>query len=817
MLSLKGYRDTAKGLADLLQWAGSVDDGIVINKDGSLMAGYVYQPPDMSSASAEDFNDLTARVNRALSRFGKGWAMWADAHREAVEAYPARESSHFPDQVSRMIDREREKTFRSAGQFYETRYTLILQWRPPSRAGRRIQRLLFSEDDAKLERPGDVALTQFKRALEQFEDSLALSLKMARLGYYAVEDKYGREYRRCSLVDQLDTMLKGEPSSLNLPEFYLDAIMGGREFWGGERPKLDDKFIVVVAIEGFPGESFPGILDVLDGLPMEARWSSRFIFLDAVEAAEELERYRKRWAFKVQDFKAQLLKIQNAPVNEDAMLMTAETSRARSQAESGLVAYGYYTPVIVLTGENWPELEEKARYIIREVRRGGFSARIETVNAMEAWHGSLPGHAFANVRRPLIHTLNLVDLMPMSSIWAGSAVAPCPFYPANSPPLFYAATGGSTPFRFNQHVDDVGHTLVFGPTGAGKSVWLATTAVQFLRYPGATVFAFDKGRSLFASCLATGGRHYEISPDAASDGSSGMLCPLYDLSGEADVAWAAEWIETCYKLQTGGALTPAQRTEVLRALNLLRQGESRSITDFVATVQDDEVRDAMKFYTLTHPMGPLLDGLEDKIETSSYFQVFEIDALLEMGERAVIPVLSYLFRKIEKTLKGQPALIIIDEAWVALAHPTFREKLYEWLKTFRKLNASVDMATQGLGDAVRSGMLDVIREACPRIVFLANPEAGKEGIIEYYRALGLNARQIEIIRTAERKREYYVTGPEGARLIELALGPVALSFVAVSDKPRLQEIKVLAEKHPNDWQFLWLRQQGVDYHEYFDG
>lgn len=816
MLNLKAYRDKSQGLPDILNWAFLVDDGIVVNKDGSLMAGYNYNPPDMFAASDEEYNDLTARVNRALSRFGAGWAAWIDAIREPVEAYPPREASHFPDAVTRMIDRERERRFRSAGTFYDTRHTIVLQWMPPSRMGRRIQKLLYSDGMGDERAPGDVALLQFQRALSQFEDAAGRVLGLERLGGYAVEDGAGRVHNRDGLIDHLQSVLTGEPAVVNLPGFYLDAVLGGREFWAGETPRMGENYICSVALEGFPAESHPGILELLDGLPMPARWCSRFIFLDARDATSELTKYRRRWQFKVRDFKAQLLKIQNAPINADAAKMVSETDSARGHAESGLVTYGYYTPLIVMTGPEWGALEEQARLVVREVGRLGFAARIETSNAVEAWHGSLPGHAYPNVRRPLMHTMNLADLLPLSSAWAGKPVAPCPMYPPGSPPLLYAATGGTTPFRLNLHVDDVGHTLIFGPTGAGKSVLLATVAMQFRRYPDATIVAFDKGRSMLAPVLAAGGQHFDIDPSASSEGASGMLCPLRDLSTETDIAWASDWLETCYRLQSNAPCTPGQRNEILRALNLMRDHDSHSITDFVHTVQDPEIRDALRFYTLDHPMGPLLDGEMDRLYGSAAFQVFEIGELMEMGERAIIPCLLYLFRLFEKGLRGQPALLILDEAWVMLGHPVFRDKLRDWLKTLRKANCAAIIATQSLSDAQRSGMIDVLRESCPRVIFLPNPEAAKDGIVEFYRQLGLNETEVEILRAAERKRDYYVTGPEGRRLIDLALDPLALAFVAVSDKPRIEAVKAMAARDREGWALHWLRQEGVRYDDYMD-
>ena len=113
----------------------------------------------------------------------------------------------------------------------------------------------------------------------------------------------------------------------------------------------------------------------------------------------------------------------------------------------------------------------------------------ETINAVDAWLGSLPGHVYANVRQPPISTLNLAHMIPLSAVWAGES-RDAHF---DAPPLLFGKTEGSTPFRFCLHVGDVGHTLVVGPTGAGKSVLLALMALQFRRYAGAQVFAFDFG------------------------------------------------------------------------------------------------------------------------------------------------------------------------------------------------------------------------------------------------------------------------------------------------------------------------------------
>jgi type IV secretory pathway VirB4 component len=196
--------------------------------------------------------------------------------------------------------------------------------------------------------------------------------------------------------------------------------------------------------------------------------------------------------------------------------------------------------------------------------------------------------------------------------------------------------------------------------------------------------------------------------------------------------------------------------------------------------------------------------------------VFEIEELMGLGEKNLIPVLLYLFRRFEKSLRGQPALLVLDEAWVMLGHPVFREKIREWLKVLRRANCAVVLATQSLSDAVKSGIFDVLVEACPTRILLPNEDADKAGTAQHpgprdlYAMMGLNDAQIAILKTAVRKRHYYYLSPEGRRLFDLGLGPVALSFVGVSDKDTLARLRAEVARHGPEWPFIWMSKRGVD-------
>ncbi|MGI4796823.1 MAG: transporter [Janthinobacterium lividum] len=815
MLALKHFRDKAAGVADLLNWAALFEDGIVQGKDGSLLAGWYYQGPDIQSSTDNERNHLTGRVNAALSRFGAGWATWIEAISTPAAAYPPAEMSHFPDPVSRLVDEERRRQFTREGMHFENRYVLIVHYTPPLRRKSKVADLIYDDDVTERVSAADRILQTFQKAISDFEDAIGDALRLDRMRSYVVTDRHGREHLRDELVNYLHFALTGEVLELNIPPgaCYLDAVLGGQELWAGDTPKLGQQFIACVAIEGFPAESWPQMLDALNHLAIPYRWSSRVIYLDQHEMLGELRKFRRKWKQQVRGFTAQLFRTQGGSINEDALLMTGEAEAAIAKTNSGLAGSGFYTPVIVLMGTDRGELVENARLVLREVLREGFAARVETVNTMEAWLGSLPGHTVQNVRRPLIHTDNLSDLLPLASIWTGKDTAPCPYYPPASPPLLHAATTGATPFRLNLHVGDVGHTLVFGPTGSGKTTLLSTVALQALRYAGMRIWSFDYKRGLFATAKACGGQHYDI----AGENGAPTFCPLSTLETDADMVWAEDWIAACFELQTQRLPLPHERDAIHRAMTLLRQpGSERTMTHFVSQVQDGTIRDALRYYTLEGTLGRILDAEQDSISFGR-FMVFEMEDLLALNEQAAVPVLLYLFRRFEMSLDGTPSILMLDEAWTMLGKSAFKSKIHAWLRLLRSKNCVVVMATQSLSDAVRSGIMDVLIESCPTKIFLPNEEAGVTGTQanpgpqDFYMSLGLNETQIEILRTATKKRHYYLVSSEGRRLFDLGLGPVTLAFAGATAPAAIARIRDLERVHAERWPFAWLDEKGVSY------
>jgi len=811
-LRLKRHRCRDAGLADLLNYAAMVDDGVIVGKNGAFLAAWLYQGADNASSTDAQREAVSLRLNQALAGLGNGWMLHVDAVRLPAPRYAQAGLSHFPDPVSAAIDEERRRLFERLGTMYEGYFILSLSYFPPLLAQRRFVELMFDDDNRT---PGQRARTQgliehFQRECVAVESRLSLAVELKRLRGQKITTEDGTQVTQDELLRWLQRCITGLDHPVQLPRnpMYLDALLGGQELLGGVVPKLGRQFIQVVAIEGFPLESTPGMLTALGELACEYRWSCRFIFMDGHEAVKHFDRFRKKWRQKTRGFFDQVFNTHTGPIDQDALSMVADAEAAIAEINSGLVAAGYYTSVVVLMDPDRSRLEASARQIEKAVNRLGFAARIETINTLDAFLGSLPGHGVENVRRPLINTLNLADLLPTSSIWSGLNAAPCPMYPPLAPALMHCVTQGSTPFRLNLHVRDLGHTFMFGPTGAGKSTHLALLAAQLRRYPGMCIHAFDKGQSMYPLAKAVGGRHFTV----AADDEPLAFCPLQFLHTRADRAWAMEWLCTLLELNHVTP-TPAQRNELGHAVLSMHASGARTLSELSVTVQDEAIREALRQYTVDGSMGHLLDAEEDGLQLSD-FTVFEIEELMNLGDKYALPTLLYLFRRIERSLTGQPAAIILDEAWLMLGHPVFRAKIREWLKVMRKANCLVLMATQSLSDAVQSGILDVIVESTATKIFLPNVYARDEDSAALYRRMGLNARQIEILATAIPKRQYYYVSEQGRRLYDLALGPLALAFVGASDKDSLAAIKALEARHGAAWVDAWLAARNLHLKDY---
>ena len=796
MLNLAEYRKRPALLADWLPWAGMVALGVVLNKDGSFQRTARFRGPDLDSATRGELISTSARLNNALRRLGSGWALFVEAERCEAADYP---ESSFPEPLSWLVDEERRAGFEEAGSHFESHYHLTLLYLPPEESRARAGRLLYENrktEGVDWRERLDAFVAESERFLGLLEGV------MPEIGW--LDDARTLTY--------LHGCISTARHPVAVPEvpMHLDALLADRPLVGGLAPMLGDAHLRVLSVRGFPTSTWPGILDDLNRLGFAYRWSTRFLCLDKAEAEKELGRLRRQWFAKRKNIVALL---RETIFNQESPLVDTDASNKASDADAALqelgsdqVAFGYVTATVTVMDRDAAAADEKLRQAERAVQGRGFVTIPETLNAVEAWLSSIPGNVYANVRQPIVSTLNLAHLMPLSAVWAGQERNAH----LDGPPLIVTRTDGATPFRLVTHIGDVGNTLVVGPIGMGKSVLLATLALQFRRYPGSRILAFDMGRSIRATVLGLGGDHYDLGTDP-EDGGAIAFQPLARIDREGYRTWAAEWIEGRL-LQEGVAVGPPEKDAVWSALNNLAGApvEQRTMTGLSVLLQSNALRQALQPYVLGGAHGRLLDADADHLGTADV-QAFEMEELMP-SKAAVMAVLGYLFARFDERFDGAPTLLILDEAWLFLDDPVFAARIRQWLKTLRKKNVSVIFATQSLADIKDSAIAPAIIESCASRIFLPNPQATEPQIRVIYEGFGLNSRQIDIVATAQPKRDYYYQSRLGNRVFELGLGPVALAFAGASTPEDQRAMDaVVSASGVAGFAPAWLRHRGLDW------
>ena len=795
MLSLREYRNKADRLADFLPWAALVAPGVVLNKDGSFQRTSRFRGPDLDSATPAELVATTARLNSALRRLGSGWSIFVEAVRRPALDYPV---CAFPDPASALVERERAAQFAEEGAHFESRYFLTFLWMPPAEDAARAESWLY---EGKAEKGVDP-----RELLEGFADRTDRLLRLFEGFFPEVQWLDDGE-----TLSYLHSCISTRLHDVRVPEtpMHLDALLADEPLTGGLEPRLGAAHLRTLTVIGFPSATFPGLLDELNALGFAYRWSTRAIMLDKSDATKLLSKIRRQWFAKRKSVAAILKEVMT---NEASVLVDSDAANKAEDADAALqelgadhVGLALVTATVTVWDEEPALAAEKLRLVEKVIQGRDFTCVTEGMNAIEAWLGSLPGHVYGNVRQPPISTLNLAHMMPLSAVWAGLE------HDAhfNAPPLFYAKTEGSTPFRFSLHVGDVGHSLVVGPTGAGKSVLLAMMALQFRRYAGSQIFAFDFGGSIRAAALACGGDWQDLGSSLSEDSDEPVLLqPLARIHEPAQRNWASEWLQTILAAE-GVTVDPETKDHLWSALSSLASAPvaERTLTGLAVLLQSQALKQALAPYCVGGPFGRLLDAECERLGEAS-FQAFETEGLT--GSAAAPAVLSYLFHRIEGRLDGSPTLIIIDEGWLVLDSPAFAAQLREWLKTLRKKNASVVFATQSLADIETSAIAPAIIESCPTRIFLPNDRAVEPQILSIYRRFGLNDRQIEILSRATAKRDYYCQSSRGNRLFELGLGEVALAFAAASSKSdQLAMSRIIEEHGRSGFAVHWLRYRGL--------
>ena len=780
---------------DVLNWDTLAAPGVIGCKDGSFIAGWDVIGIDTETMDERELEAWLDQLADGIGALGDGEALRVVRKRRPWRHRPSGWPSASTGGALQALFIEQDAICATPGYFWEDRITLYYHWQRPASAPPR-------SDDAE-NGPAPAVLVFFETACRGLEDRLGAVLRLTRLGPVAQAAPVARGapgardapevtgWYSCALTSSLLGMLglpepplRIRPDDLPIP---LDSLISpGVEQRDRGRPgRIECRPAALLALEGqrLAAALQTGRLARIQSQALELTWVSQYSALSPETARRDARKKQKYWRQSGADLTANVIGESEGRRGrfEDRMAEGIEDTIER--ISSGGTGYGLWATQMLIVGAEGAgdaSLDQPVRALTSAAIAAGLSLRREDINFIPGLISMLPGHEGRNARAFMIRADAFVGLLPLRSIWPGALTCPAPLLPPGTPALLRAQAETGEMFSFNLHSGDLGHSLIFGPTGAGKSVLLGLLAAAWLRYPAAQVIYFDRQRSIRHACAALGGTFLE----PGSDGPAG-IAPLAHLK-ELGQSWAVDWLTTLVCLQK---VEPDTRmlSELRKAVaDCARHSATPDFSTVLSFVQIDALREAISPFLPGGALAHLfsedhLFAVETEPAAQSVpepsFTAVETHALMEGEEIARVLSLDYIFAQIQRRFDGRPTLVVFDEAWSFFRHPLFAARIRSWLKEGRKNNVSVIMATQSLTDAIRSDLTEELLESCPTKIFLPNAGAETAVIAHQYTALGLTAPEIAWIARMHPKRDYFLTQPEGRRVISFPLARVGLSIL----------------------------------------
>jgi len=489
------------------------------------------------------------------------------------------------------------------------------------------------------------------------------------------------------------------------------------------------KYAGVVSIKEYRPSTHSGILDGFMQMPFELIVSQSFSFVDRAIAISSMQLQQRRLT-----------------QSEDvATSQIGAIDEALDSAMSGEFAFGLHHLTILCIHDTLKKTETALSLATVQLSNCGINGVREKINLEPAYWAQLPGNNDYMARRSTVNSLNIASFASFHNYPTGKRDGN---HWGNA--LTVLNTSSGTPYFFNFHIRDVGHTMIVGPTGAGKTVLLNFLCAQAQKFRP-KLFFFDKDRGAEIFVRSIGGIYIIPSASKVSGFNPFQLADTLE-----NRSFLVEFLKAL--VSTDSKSIPAHEVD---RINEAVAG------NFKIPKEKRRLRNLAPFMGLMGP-GTIAGRLAKWHSNGSHARLFdnELDLIdldasrtfgIEMGhilqdKEAIGPVLLYLFQRIQNSISGEPTMIVLDEAWALIDNPVFAPKIKDWLKVLRKLNAMVVFATQSVEDATKSEISDTLIQQTSTQIFLPNLKA----TTVYRSVFRLSEREYNLVRTTDPSSRFFL-------------------------------------------------------------
>jgi len=795
MISLKSilynYHSINSSVSELLPWFEQLTSDLIINQDGSLLAGYEIEGLDKYSSSQIDFDRATQLFNNALKILNEKNTIWIYLDKKKIEI---KIESNITNPISNFIEIEWSKDL-SKRKLFSYKHFIFISFFPEVNESQSIEKwsqlfqniflklrnLSFKLKNEDTKQIIEKSIIEFEIQLDSYERILQ-NLKIKRLSKNNLLTQLSNRINLASFRSKVPSSLVNQ---FSLNEFLsMDSIQrvenGVIKFIGA----LENKYVSMLTIKGYPGQVENTDIEKLLNVNAEFSIIHVYKFLSNENSKNTLMKKEQYYRSRVKSPFVQMFEkvsgVESTRSDLGQLSFANDSRQALISISETENKFGYHTMSILLVAESLDELDKTRKLVSEVLINIGFGVIKEVLHQIGAFMTSIPGAVDVMVRSTLIDISNLAHLVLLRSVKSESKFNQhlSEQRRINSPFLCMFPTSSGVPEYFNFHVGDVGHFLLIGQSGGGKSTLVNFLISMWQKYYPCKTIILDKDKSCYLTVKALGGEYINLS---TNQNENYRMNPLQWLKDPEKFPLISSWIIGLLTTFNNDEISPYKVDRLNHALKLLTSSLSNNLTlshlklmldgideDLSSRLSPWVRDDQSEFgfgYLFDNPIDTFFQNLSSQ---GTSIICIDFSSIL-VNEKIARPIIEYLLLCVDNYIDGKsPSLIYLEEAWYLLKDKRFSDQFENWIKTMRKKMAIIGLSTQSVDDIKKLSISAAINDNIKTKIFLPNLQVDAS-YSTYKDFLGLRDDHIQSLKNLTPKSQYLIWQDERVRVIDAKL------------------------------------------------